>query len=131
MLCCQPVLTAYDSFLRYGEIVDVNMPRDKDTGKTRGFGFIMYEDQRSTVLAVDNLSGGKVLDRIIRVDHVKNYKQGKVMNDEGELVERDEQSLNAMPQLVRGLSVSFVFELHNVVELIIIALHFVRWICFR
>lgn len=89
---------------RYGEIVDVNMPRDKDTGKTRGFGFVMYEDQRSTVLAVDNLSGGKVLDRIIRVDHVKNYKQGKVMNDEGELVEREEQSLNAMPQLVRGPS---------------------------
>lgn len=85
------------------------MPRDKDTGKTRGFGFIMYEDQRSTVLAVDNLSGGKVLDRIIRVDHVKNYKQPKVMNDEGELVERDEQSLNALPKLVKGRSVVLRF----------------------
>ena len=81
------------------------MPRDKDTGKTRGFGFIMYEDQRSTVLAVDNLSGGKVLDRIIRVDHVKNYKQPKVMTEEGEMVDREEQSLNAMPQLIRGPSV--------------------------
>lgn len=131
MLCCYFVLTVSDSFFRYGEIVDVNMPRDKDTGKTRGFGFIMYEDQRSTVLAVDNLSGGKVLDRIIRVDHVKNYKQGKVMNDEGELVEREEQSLNAMPQLVRGLSVSFVLQLHNVVSLVLLALHFVRWICVR
>ena len=78
------------------------MPRDKDTGKTRGFGFIMYEDQRSTVLAVDNLNGGKVLDRILRVDHVKNYKQPRVMNDEGEMVDRDEQSLNAMPKLITG-----------------------------
>lgn len=78
------------------------MPRDKDTGKTRGFGFVMYEDQRSTVLAVDNLNGGQVVDRTIRVDHVKNYKQPRVMNDEGELIERDEQSLNALPQLVRG-----------------------------
>lgn len=70
----------------------------------------MYEDQRSTVLAVDNLGGGKVLDRIIRVDHVKNYKQPKVMTEEGEMVERDEQSLNAMPQLIRGSS--FVFHHH-------------------
>lgn len=89
---------------RYGEVVDVNMPRDKETGKTRGFGFIMYEDQRSTVLAVDNLNGGKVLDRIIRVDHVKDYKQPKERNAEGEWVDRDEQSLNALPKLIRGTS---------------------------
>lgn len=87
---------------RYGEVADVNMPREKDTGKTKGFGFIMYEDQRSTILAVDNLNGGTVLDRIIRVDHVKNYKQPKVLNEDGELVDREEQSLNALPQLVRG-----------------------------
>lgn len=91
---------------RYGEVADVNMPRDKETGKTRGFGFIMYEDQRSTVLAVDNLGGGKVLDRIIRVDHVKNYKQPKVRNADGEWVDQDEQSLNALPPLIRGISCS-------------------------
>lgn len=37
---------------RYGEIVDVNLVRDKGTGKSKGFAFIAYEDQRSTVLAV-------------------------------------------------------------------------------
>ena len=43
-------------------------------GKSRGFAFLAYEDQRSTVLAVDNLSGGKVAGRIITVNHVDNYK---------------------------------------------------------
>lgn len=62
-------------FSQYGEPVDVNLPRDKQTGKTRGFGFLMYEDQRSTVLAVDNLNGAKVLGRTLRVDHVTKYKQ--------------------------------------------------------
>ena len=52
---------------RWGEIMDINLPRDKETGKTRGFGFIMYEDQRSTVLAVDNMNGAQVLGRTIRV----------------------------------------------------------------
>lgn len=37
---------------RYGEIVDVNLVRDKGTGKSKGFAFIAYEDQRSTNLAV-------------------------------------------------------------------------------
>src|SRR5947209_6200985 len=48
---------------RYGEPLDINMPRDKATGKPRGFAFLMYEDQRSTVLAVDNLNGAKLLER--------------------------------------------------------------------
>jgi RNA-binding motif protein, X-linked 2 len=40
------------TFRRYGEVVDVNLVRDKGTGKSKGFAFVAYEDQRSTVLAV-------------------------------------------------------------------------------
>ncbi|EIE18911.1 RNA-binding domain-containing protein [Coccomyxa subellipsoidea C-169] len=75
-------------FSQYGEIVDVNLvrqgssqpisclaiPLDKETGKSRGFAFLAYEDQRSTVLAVDNLSGAKVAGRVVTVNHVDNYK---------------------------------------------------------
>jgi RNA-binding motif X-linked protein 2 len=82
--------------------MDVNLPRDKATGKQRGFGFLMYEDQRSTVLAVDNLNGAQVLGRTLRVDHVQNYKQPKVKGEDGEMLESVEQSLNAKPLLVRG-----------------------------
>lgn len=84
--------------------MDVNLPRDKETGKTKGFGFLMYEDQRSTVLAVDNLNGAKVLDKTLRVDHVRNYKQPKEKGEGGELVERKEQSLNAKPEPIIGKS---------------------------
>ena len=45
---------------RYGEIVNINLVRDKKTGKSKGFCFLAYQDQRSTVLAVDNLNGIKV-----------------------------------------------------------------------
>lgn len=91
---------------RYGEVMDVNLPRDKTTGKTRGFGFLMYEDQRSTVLAVDNLNGAKVLERTLRVDHVKNYKQPKIKGEDGEWIEPEEQSLNAKPEMIIGMSQS-------------------------
>jgi RNA-binding motif protein, X-linked 2 len=87
--------------------MDVNMPRDKETGKPKGFGFLMYEDQRSTVLAVDNLNGATVLERTLRVDHVKNYKQPRTKGEEGEWVEPENQSLNAKPQLVIGVFTCF------------------------
>ncbi|GJE84862.1 RNA-binding domain-containing protein [Phanerochaete sordida] len=87
-------------FSQYGEVMDVNMPRDKNTGKTKGFAFLMYEDQRSTVLAVDNLNGARVLERTLRVDHVKDYKQPRTKNEEGEWVDREDQSLNAKPEVV-------------------------------
>ncbi|XP_021340174.1 RNA-binding motif protein, X-linked 2-like, partial [Mizuhopecten yessoensis] len=47
-------------FSQYGEVVNVNLVRDKATGKFKGFGFLCYQDQRSTVLAVDNLNGFSV-----------------------------------------------------------------------
>lgn len=45
---------------RYGEIVNINLVRDRKSGKSKGFCFLAYEDQRSTVLAVDNFNGIKV-----------------------------------------------------------------------
>lgn len=89
-----PVLTEGDVitiFSQYGEVVDISLPRDQATQKTKGFAFLMYADQRSTVLAVDNLGGAKVLDRTLRVDHVKDYKQLERDQDTGKMKERDEQ----------------------------------------
>ncbi|XP_060536424.1 RNA-binding motif protein, X-linked 2 [Cylas formicarius] len=64
-------------FSQYGEVVNINLIRAKDTGKSKGFCFLCYEDQRSTVLAVDNFNGIRILNRTIRVDHVAEYKVPK------------------------------------------------------
>lgn len=56
------------SLPQYGEIVDVNLVREEETGKSKGFAFVAYEDQRSTNLAVDNLNGAQILGRTIRVE---------------------------------------------------------------
>ncbi|PSN72584.1 RNA-binding domain-containing protein [Corynespora cassiicola Philippines] len=60
-------------FSQYGEPVWIKLARDKETGKSRGFAWLKYEDQRSCDLAVDNLAGATVLDRMITVDHAR-YK---------------------------------------------------------
>ena len=51
---CLPCLVC-----RYGEIININLVRDK-SGKSKGFCFLGYENQKSTVLAVDNFNGIKV-----------------------------------------------------------------------
>jgi len=64
-------------FSQYGEVVHVNLVRDLKTGKSRGFAFVCYQNQLSTILAVDNLNGMKLLGRLVRVDHVHTYKLPK------------------------------------------------------
>lgn len=66
-------------FSQFGNPVHVNLARDKETGKSRGFAWLKYEDQRSCDLAVDNLSGGTVLGRTLGVDHARyKLKEGEV-----------------------------------------------------
>nr|POF17317.1 u2 snrnp component ist3 [Quercus suber] len=74
-------------FSQYGNPVHIHLVRDKETGKSRGFCFLKYEDQRSCDLAVDNLSGAVVLGRTLSVDHARyERKDGEV---EGEGLEEE------------------------------------------
>ncbi|KAH0481071.1 MAG: hypothetical protein KVP17_000126 [Porospora cf. gigantea B] len=61
-------------FSQWGDVVDCNLRRDPISGASKGFGFVGYEDARSAAMAVDNFNGFPLLGRLIRVDHVKDYK---------------------------------------------------------
>lgn len=69
-------------FSQFGEPIDINLKRDKTTGKSLGYCFLGYRDQRSTILAVDNFNGSTLLGRRIRVDHVMDYKAPVLYEDE-------------------------------------------------
>lgn len=75
---------------QWGEIEDINLVRDKATNKSKGFAFIKYEDNRSTILAVDNFNGATLLKRTLRCDHVQEYRLPKeVREKEMEALEED------------------------------------------
>ncbi|KAI9916793.1 hypothetical protein PsorP6_017086 [Peronosclerospora sorghi] len=69
---------------QFGEIEDLHLVREAKTGKSKGFAFLKYEDQRSTILAVDNLNGYKLLERVLRVDHVLKYKLPKELQEDSD-----------------------------------------------
>lgn len=62
-------------FSQYGRVVRVNLVRDRATGESRGYAFLCYEDERSTILAVDNFNGitlaGRVIQFVPHPDHNK------------------------------------------------------------
>lgn len=53
-------------FSQYGRVVRVNLVRDRATGESRGYAFLCYEDERSTILAVDNFNGITLAGRVIQ-----------------------------------------------------------------
>lgn len=81
-------------FSQYGTIVDLNVVRDRETGKSKGFAFIGYENQKSTNLVVDNFNGITLLGggRKLKVDHCKNYKRPESLKRR-----KDNQEVEAAP----------------------------------
>ena len=77
---------------QWGEVEDINLVRDKATNKSLGYAFVKYEDQRSTILALDNFNGIKLLGRTLRCDHVDKYKLSK------DVRKREEDRLDEDPE---------------------------------
>ncbi|KAG8099334.1 hypothetical protein GUJ93_ZPchr0013g35181 [Zizania palustris] len=58
-------------FDRYGEVVDIYIPRDRRTGDSRGFAFVRYKFEDEAQKAVDRLDGRVVDGREIMVQFAK------------------------------------------------------------
>lgn len=56
-------------FSQWGNPTHVNLIKDRESGKLRGFAYLKYEDQRSCVLAVDNFNGVLIYEKPLKVDH--------------------------------------------------------------
>lgn len=68
-------------FEQYGIVIHINLVRDNETGKSRGFAFLKYHDPRSSILAIDNFNGIEIAGRTLHVDHDENYtvpEEGRV-----------------------------------------------------
>ncbi|KAI9889590.1 MAG: hypothetical protein M1814_005193 [Vezdaea aestivalis] len=108
-------------FSQYGEPVHLNLVRDRETGKSKGFAFLKYEDQRSTDLAVDNIGGATIGGRILSVDHTRyKAKDGENIGDNTErgVVEEDDptsetKSDDGVPNLKEQLELDALIREHD------------------
>ena len=65
-----------DLFKQYGEIVSAKVILDRDSGRSRGFGFVEMNSDGSAQSAIDALNGAEVKGRAINVSIAKERGDG-------------------------------------------------------
>lgn len=63
-------------FTPYGEVTSAKIINDRETGRSRGFGFVEMSDDEAANKAINDLNGGIVEGRTVRVS-VANPKESR------------------------------------------------------
>ena len=61
----------HDLFAEYGGITDAIVLADRETGRSRGFGFVTFESPESAKKAIEGLDGVEVDGRPLRVNEAQ------------------------------------------------------------
>jgi RNA recognition motif-containing protein len=64
-----------DAFTTYGEVVEARVITDRDTGRSRGFGFVNFTTQESATSAL-SMDGQDLNGRNIRVSYANDRQAG-------------------------------------------------------
>ena len=56
-------------FSRFGEVIGVNLRRDRNTGKLKGFGFVTFSTKESSEEAINVMNGYVFMGRQLTVNH--------------------------------------------------------------
>lgn len=60
-----------------GEVTEARVVLDRDTGRSRGFGFVTFTDDGEGEAAINSLNGSFLDGRSIRVDRAQERRGGR------------------------------------------------------
>jgi RNA recognition motif-containing protein len=66
----------HDAFAAYGEVTEAKVILDRDTGRSRGFGFVTFSDPAAADEAQAQLDGQPLDGRNIRVNEAQDRRGG-------------------------------------------------------
>ncbi|OGQ88263.1 MAG: RNA-binding protein [Deltaproteobacteria bacterium RIFOXYA12_FULL_58_15] len=64
------------SFERFGRITEAKVITDRDTGRSRGFGFVTFEDGGEASKAISEMDGTELDGRNIKVNEAQDKPRG-------------------------------------------------------
>ncbi|MBH97532.1 MAG: RNA-binding protein [Rhodospirillaceae bacterium] len=64
-----------DAFAEFGDVVSVKILTDRETGRSRGFGFVEMSNQAEGQTAIAQLNGKDVGGRELRVNEARPREQ--------------------------------------------------------
>ncbi|MEX2442761.1 MAG: RNA-binding protein [Alkalispirochaeta sp.] len=59
------------AFSEYGTVTDARIVMDRDTGRSRGFGFVEMEDDSAAESAIESMNGADLDGRPLRVNEAQ------------------------------------------------------------
>tara|TARA_B100000614_G_C14472251_1_gene463012 strand:- start:224 stop:532 length:309 start_codon:yes stop_codon:yes gene_type:complete len=59
------------AFSEYGAVTDARIVIDRDTGRSRGFGFVEMEDDAAAETAIESMNGAELDGRPLRVNEAQ------------------------------------------------------------
>lgn len=68
-------------FSEAGEVVEVFLPADRDTGRPRGFAFVEFADPGSVSEAIARFDGQELLGRNLRVNEAEERRPPRFSDD--------------------------------------------------
>jgi len=76
--------TLRDLFEELGTVLAVNLITDRDTGRSKGFGFVEMEDDSAAQKAISQLDGQIVDQRPIKVAEARPQQSREFRSDRGD-----------------------------------------------
>jgi RNA recognition motif-containing protein len=64
------------AFSPFGEVTEVKVIADRDTGRSRGFGFVTFDDDEAATKAIAALDGTELDGRTIKVNVAQDKERG-------------------------------------------------------
>ena len=65
-----------DAFTKFGSITEAKVITDRDTGRSRGFGFVTFDNSESVQAAIQEMDGTSLDGRSIRVNEAEDKQRG-------------------------------------------------------
>ncbi len=65
-----------EAFAPFGEVTDAKVVSDRETGRSRGFGFVTFTTEEAAASARDQMDGASLGGRTIRVDLARERQGG-------------------------------------------------------
>ena len=72
-----------DAFSSYGQVVSVSIVIERDTGRSKGFGFVEMSTTEEANAAIQGMNGAEVGGRTLKVNEARPRREGDRDSDRG------------------------------------------------
>ena len=64
----------YEAFAQFGEVTEAKVIADRETGRSRGFGFVTFADEAAGDAAISGMNGTELDGRPLRVNEAHDRR---------------------------------------------------------